>query len=377
MVIQYKCPACASDLAYDITTDKMKCPHCQTLIPLEQLPQVDVPEGELDDAAENAPMDAISVEDEADFSYRDDNTHEQQAYDDAAVEFFCQNCGAVIVSDENTAASWCHYCDSPVVLKERLSGQLAPTYVIPFRVTKEQAQQAFENWSKKGLFTPKRFRDAKKLKSVQGIYVPFWLYDVSTEGTAQAAATKVRTYTRGDYIYTETMHFNVFRKAKLNFLHVPADASKKMNDNTMNLLEPYDYRELQQFQMPFLSGFAADKYDYTAEQMYGRVQERVDRFVKDYIHQSVSGYTTVRYHNESVNCEQKHSDYTMLPVWIFSYDYNDSEHMFAMNGQTGKIVGTLPIDKKRVAGFWALFAGGGIVLSMLARLAIALATYFG
>lgn len=377
MVVQYKCPACASDLSYDIEQDGMACPHCKTVIPLALLPDVDVPEGETDDDMPDVPIDAADVPDETDYTYQDDNTHEQQTFGAEAVEFFCQNCGAVIVSDENTAASWCHYCDSPVVLQERLSGQLAPTYVIPFKVTKEQAQKAFEDWSRKGLFTPKEFRDAKKVKSVQGIYVPFWLYDVSSEGQAQARATKVRTYVRGDYIYTETRHFNIFRRAKLNYLHVPADASEKLNDNIMNLLEPYDYKELQKFRMPFLAGFSADKYSYTAEQMYDRVRERVDGFVKQYIRGTVSGYSTVTYQSEQVNCEMKHADYTMLPVWIFSYDYKDSEHMFAMNGQTGKIVGTLPVDKKRVFGFWSLFAGGGFTLLMLIQAVAALIEYFG
>ena len=377
MVVQYKCPSCASDLAYDIEKDAMACPHCQLVVPFDQLPKVDVPEGEADDDMPDTPIDAAEVPDEADYTYQDDNTHEQQTFGTEAVEFFCQNCGAVIVSDENTAAAWCHYCDSPVVLQDRLSGQLAPTYVIPFKVTKEQAQKAFEDWSRKGLFTPKSFRDAKKVKSVQGVYVPFWLYDVSSEGTAQAHATKVRTYVRGDYIYTETRHFNIFRRAKLNYLHVPADASEKMDDNIMNLLEPYDYKELQKFQMPFLAGFSADKYSYTADQMYDRVRARVDGFVRQYIRGTVSGYSTVNYQSELVNSEQKHADYTMLPVWIFSYDYKDSEHMFAMNGQTGKIVGKLPIDKKRVFGFWSLFAGCGFTLLMLIQALSAWAEYLG
>lgn len=377
MVIQYKCPSCASDLSYDIEKDAMTCPHCHAIIPLDQLPDVEVPDDDNDDNVADTPIDGALVPDEADYTYQDDDTHEQQTFGADAVEFFCQNCGAVIVSDENTAASWCHYCDSPVVLQERLSGQLAPTYVIPFQVTKEQAQKAFEDWSRKGLFTPKSFRDAKKVKSVQGIYIPFWLYDVSSEGTVQARATKVRTYVRGDYIYTETSHFNIFRRAKMNYIHVPADASEKMNDDIMNLLEPYDYSQLQKFQMPFLAGFSADKYSYTADQMYDRVRMRVDEFVKQYIRGTIGGYSTVTYQSEQINSEMKHADYTMLPVWIFSYDYKDSEHMFVMNGQTGKIVGTLPIDKKRLFGFWSLFAGGGFALCMIVKLIAALIEYFG
>ena len=355
MVVQYKCPTCASDLAYDIEKDAMACPHCQLVVPI----------------------DINTVPDEKEYTYQDDATHEKQEYGAEAVEFFCRNCGAVIVSDENTAATWCHYCDSPVVLQERLAGQLAPTYVIPFQVTKEQAQKAFEDWSKKGLFTPKSFREAKKVKSVQGIYVPFWLYDVSSEGSVQARATKVRTYVRGDYIYTETKHFSIFRRAKMNYIHVPADASEKMNDTIMNLLEPYDYRQLQRFQMPFLAGFSADKYSYTAEQMYGRVQARVEEFVKQYIRGTIGSYSTVNYQSEQINSEMKHADYTMLPVWVFSYDYKDAEHMFVMNGQTGKIVGTLPVDRKRLFGFWSLFTGGGFLLIMLIRLVSSLIEYFG
>ena len=61
--------------------------------------------------------------------------------------------------------------------------------------------------------------------------------------------------------------------------------------------------------------------------------------------------------------------YALLPVWVVNTVYQGKNYMFAMNGQTGKFVGELPVSKGR---YWAwagsLFAGIGLVLGLIATL---------
>lgn len=277
--------------------------------------------------------------------------------EDEVKEYHCDNCGAVLITEAETAATSCSFCGSAVVIAERLSGQLAPAQVIPFTISKEEAINAFKKWCRKGLLTPKGFMKADRIKSLTGMYVPFWLYDLNSKVQVNATGTKVRTYTRGDYIYTETKYYDAFRDINLDYLKIPVDASEKMDNVLMDKLEPFPYDQLKEFKMPYLAGFIAEKYNYTDEQLLPRAKEKVSGYIDSYIHSTLSGYSTISYKNKSINTKSLKNDYVLLPVWMISYDFGKKEHIFAMNGQTGKVVGKPPISKGKVALWFTGIAG--------------------
>jgi hypothetical protein len=244
------------------------------------------------------------------------------------------------------------------VLSDRLSGNLAPALVVPFSINKEQAQEAFKKWCRKGLLTPRDFMTADRIKNITGIYVPFWLYDMNGRGEAEATCTKVRTYEVGEWIYTETKYYHVYRKVDLNYSRIPCDASQKMEDGMMDKLEPYQYSNLKDFQMPYLAGYISEKYDFDDEQMLPRIKQRVSSYVENFIRSTISGYTTVNFHRMDMNIRKKKADYTLMPVWMVCYDYKKAEHIFLMNGQTGKVVGRPPLSKARMAAWFMSISAG-------------------
>jgi DNA-directed RNA polymerase subunit RPC12/RpoP len=279
-----------------------------------------------------------------------------------AVEYHCKNCGAVILTDQDTTATTCSFCSAGVVLVDRLSGNMAPAKVIPFTISKEKAMKAFKTWCKNGLLTPKGFMTADRVKSITGIYVPFWLYDLNSKGHVDAICTNVRSYDRGEYNYTETSYYDVHRSVDLSYVKVPVDASEKMNDKLMDKLEPYDYSHLKDFNTPYLAGYIAEKYNYDDKQLFSRVKARIDQYVESYINSTISGYSTTAFKRKQIDTQQEKAYYTLFPVWMVCYDYNKSEHIFAMNGQTGKIVGKPPISYGKVAAWFAAIASGTFVL---------------
>src|SRR5690606_25329176 len=131
-------------------------------------------------------------------------------------------------------ATHCSFCGSSVVLGDRLTGKLAPAKVIPFAISKEEAQRAFRKWCRNGRLTPSGFMTGDRIKSITGIYVPFWLYDLDNHIEVHATGTKVRTYMRGEYQYTETQYYDIYRKIRLHYVDVPVDAAEKMNDELMD-----------------------------------------------------------------------------------------------------------------------------------------------
>lgn len=316
MIIHYKCPNCGADMAFDSESGKLSCHSCGRK-----------------DNIENFSDEFITTT----FS------------EDEAKEYHCKNCGATIITEAETTATTCSFCGAGVVLADRLSGTMAPAKVIPFTISKEEAMKAFRKWCKNGRLTPKGFMTADRIKNITGIYVPFWLYNLNSKVQVEAFCTKVRTYTRGEYIYTETKYYNVYRDINLDYVKVPIDASEKMDDELMDKLEPYDYGKLKDFKTPYLAGYIAEKYDYDEKELLPRAKSKIKSYIDSYISSTISGYSSVKYIRKEINTKKKHAYYTLLPVWMVYYDFDKSEHTFAMNGQTGKVVGKPPISYIQVA----------------------------
>ncbi|MFA9466526.1 MAG: hypothetical protein ACERKN_19865 [Velocimicrobium sp.] len=329
-------------MSYNTKVGTLSCESCGKTIPI-----IDYKE----------PLDETIEE----FEEFESKTLHQTFGSEEATQYQCNNCGAILITDNDTTATTCSFCGAPMILGDRLSGQMAPATIIPFSINKEDAISAFRKWCKNGLLTPKGFATADRIKNITGIYVPFWLYDLNGRGEAHADCTQVRTYESGDYIYTETRHYDVYRKVDLNYNKVPVDASEKMNDTLMDKLEPFHYDDLADFKTPYLAGYLAEKYNYTDKELFPRVKDRINGYVEDYIRSTIHGYSSTIIRQEWADVKQRNASYALFPIWMICYDYKDSEHIFAMNGQTGKIVGNPPLSIGKIAA-WFFGISGGIFL---------------
>ena len=346
MAETYKCPGCGAPITFDGAAGMMVCEYCETQIDVSAMDRIN------DMYSENV-VDETPVE------------KEYCSFDG----YKCESCGAEIVTDETTSATFCSFCGSPAMIKGRLSGALKPQKVIPFKIQKDAAVAAYKKWAGKGLVTPSGFRKQSTIEKITGIYVPFWLYDYGADAHVNAKATKRRRDRRGDTIYEHTDHFNVGRHVQAEFDRIPADASEKMDDKTMDLLEPYNYSELTDFQMPYLSGFQSEKFTYDANQLASRAESRVRQYIVDEARGTMTGYSSVNIIMANVKLNRHNAAYTLMPVWILNYKYKGKMHTFAMNGQTGKVVGKLPKSFAKIAAwFGGIFAGVSGILMLLGGL---------
>lgn len=347
MVIQYKCPDCGADMAFDSKSGMLHCSSCGHEESIEQHNQ------------HNENNKEEPIHDENAFS---EETKYATFGEEEAKQYQCNNCGAVLITGADTSATTCSFCGAPMILGDRLSGELAPAKVIPFKINKEEAQAAFKKWCHNGLLTPRGFMTADRIKSITGIYVPFWVYDINAQGEASANCTKVHSYVQGDYNVTETRHYHVYRKVDVNYDKIPCDASEKMDDTLMDKLEPYHYDDLKTFKAPYLAGYIAEKYNYTDKELFSRIKQRSTDYVHDYVRDTIHGYSSVQIQNEQYHIRQRNADYTLLPVWMICYDYQKAEHTFAMNGQTGKVVGKPPLSVGKIAAWFGGITGSVFLL---------------
>lgn len=343
--VQIKCPNCGGSVAFDPKTQKHVCEYCMSDFTEEEIAQIQQEE----------PQD----------NYAFPDREQQEEFNNSTNLYICDNCGAEIIADENTAATFCFYCHSPVALKGRLTGSCRPELVIPFSYTREQTLQIYKDWCRKKWFLPNDFTSAQQLEKITGLYVPYWLADCTVNAQMDGEAQIVTSHVRGDYRITHTKIFSVQRGATLEYRGVPADAAKKLEDPLMDSLEPFDYREFKPFSMSYLSGFYADKYDVDKAEVLPRIRTRLEGGAQSVLLQDVKGYTSVTPRNKRTQIIRTTWHYTMLPVWFMTYKYRGKNYFFAMNGQTGKVQGILPVS---VAKLTALAVGLLVVLGGIAGL---------
>lgn len=343
---EYKCPCCGGAIAFDSKLQKMKCPYCETEYDMETLAGYDAD-------LQGDKGDEMAWETTAGNEWQDGDT-------DGLRSYVCKSCGGEIVGDETTAATSCPFCGNPVVMMGQFSGSLRPDYVIPFKIDKNTAKAALqEHYCKKRLL-PKVFKDQNHIDEIKGVYVPFWLFDTDVDARVRYRATKVRVWSDSNYNYTETQHFSVHRGGSIGFEGVPVDGSSKMDDTLMESIEPFDQRDAVDFQTAYLAGYLADKYDVDAEQSIERANARVKSSTESAFASTLKGYTSVKPESSSINLHGGKASYALYPVWLLTTTWNKNKYIFAMNGQTGKFVGDLPLDKgaatKWTLGLTALFS---------------------
>ena len=280
--------------------------------------------------------------------------------------FACSSCGASLTCDATTAVSACPYCGNTAVVPGTFVETARPDLVVPFKVDKAAATAALTAHYKGKRFLPKDFADANRIEHIQGVYVPFWLYDGTAEGSEAFEARNVRTHRSGDEEITETDIYSVYRAGEVGFTRVPADASAKMPNGHMDAIEPFDYRSLVPFSLAYMPGYLAERFDEDAEACASRVHGRMRQSREDELRASVRGYDEVRSGFLDAQVRVESVSQALFPVWMLHTRWQDGDYLFAMDGQTGRLVGDLPVSwGKVVLWFFGLFAVLCMVLSGL------------
>ena len=347
----YNCPCCGAPLAYGGASGKLECASCgnsyepdaiQTMSAGESIDKLEFERcAETFDASEAAQM---------------------QAY-------VCKSCGAELMTEDTTTATECPYCGSPTILPERIEGGVKPEKVIPFTVTKEQAQGQFEAYFKGKRLLPNVFLTSRnRIAEMRKLYVPYWLFDCDAQADIVYDAEKRSTERRGEWEITRTKYYLVRRSGRMGFDSIPVDGSEKLDDKITESLEPYDLSAAVPFQPAVLAGALADQADVDADVCEKRAVERVESSVSQAMRDTVSGYSSVTERSRSIQSENGTATPVLMPVWLITTQKEGKTYTFAINGQSGKLTCDVPADTKK-----SLLWGGGVFVGVLAIIALILA----
>lgn len=365
MSVSYKCPQCAANLIFDADQQMMTCEYCgakispddiagsEAIVSAEAMeaeakederirregePAVAVPAdgepGATEPLESAGPVGAEAPADEALEQFSEEDT----------LQYVCNSCGAAVITDKNTAATFCAFCGSPTIIAERLIDARKPKYVIPFKYGRGKAVEAFFKWCKAGRFTPIEFVKDSNVEKLTGLYVPFWLFDCDSDMDITADARTVSSSTSGSKTTTTTSYYQLIRKRKLHWEDIPLDGATRIDDKLMEVVEPYDYKAMVGFDMKYLAGFFADKYDQSPEALEGKLEARRKKYFDAMYKSSVKHFSSVSNVVDKSIHHKPETQYALLPVWMLNYKYLGKTYTFAMNGQTGKIAGEMPIS---------------------------------
>ncbi len=332
-LVTHKCPSCAGQLKYDIESGKFLCSHCGN-----------------------------SYDDEEIRGSAANSDRQDDEFLERARMFMCPSCSALIMADSKySATARCHYCDTDIVIGMRVDNDCKPDYVIPFKLTREQAKEKMVEFLQSKKYMPIELQNEEALTNFYGIYIPTWLGE--SEVTAEYDVQCVEgTFSYDDDkdaygVSMDAKYYHIKRKATFNFRGIPVDAVKKLNDDFMESIEPYDYSELKEFDMMYLSGYAAERYSVPFKDVSDYLELRARREARDRIISPNRHLITKVFCQES-EVDSMSAKYAMLPLYMCNIEHKGEKHTIIVNGQTGKTNGTVPVDERKVTVRNLLVAGG-------------------
>lgn len=315
-----KCPNCSGALKFNPAYDKMACPYCGDVFQVQEV--------------SNEKVMSCNV-------------------------YTCTSCGGELAVNGVETSTFCAYCGQPTIVFSRVSQELEPDSIIPFKITKEQAVQSIRERFAKSIFVIDEVKNFE-VEKIRGIYIPYWVYDIYYYDSL--------TYAGRKSINGNEKYVSFVREAECDFIGITLDASSVLGGESVQCLEPYDLKELRPFQAEYLSGFYTDMYDVKEEALTDvalkKVQEMFDSRVKSTI--EAEGVILTKEGPGSPKSEIKKVEYALLPVWFLTFRYQNEPYTILVNGQTGKIVGSVPFNKKK---FWTVYAaltlGLGLIMAIL------------
>ena len=346
--ISYKCPNCGGGLQFNPELQKSKCEYCLSEFSNSELEGIN-----------------RSIEEKASRSSNMEESGHQQLKG-----YVCNSCGAEVVTEETTSATFCYYCHNPVLLTDRLTGDFKPTKIIPFTYDRDKAVDSLLTWAKSKSFVPKEFYSTSQLEKVTGIYIPYWMADVKADIDVLGVGTNIRVWRTGDTEYTEYREYRIQRQGVIDVDNIYEVAMGKINRGLLDSISPYDESKAVDFSMSYLSGFFAEKYNIYKEEVQPTIEDRALEYASILVNETIGSYSRRSIDKNNVSISIKDWNYTLLPVWILTYVYSGKTYIYAVNGQTGKSYGELPVDKKKLGRTSGIIAAAMFALAIIGGLLI-------
>ncbi len=333
-----KCPNCSGELSFDINAQAVQCPYCGSVFNPATM-EVNVKYAGESKEPVTVPQQVVE---QNNIVSKEENVDINNSYEGKS--YTCSQCGATLLTFDETAITFCSYCGSQAILESKMVRVNNPDYVIPFLKTKDECIANYKKKIRKSLFAPSYMKSNITIQKFRGIFMPYVVYHLDYHGDYTAKGTK-RKYRRGDYVYYDD--YDIVTKIDTDYQGISYDLISKYYDKYSEII-PFDFNDVKDFNISYLSGFYADSKDVEST--------TYDQIVKNIIKNECAPklFKLKEYKKYSVEKAEtplivKERKIGIFPVYFLSVRDKKNEHISyaVVNGQTGKVATDVPVDFKK------------------------------
>ncbi len=346
---QFPCKNCGAALEFAPGAMALTCPYCGTVNSIAtKAESID----ELDFLSHLAMLDSESAATEV-------------------MLVHCNACGADTTLGANVTANRCPFCASPIVATAAKSKRLIkPQSLLPFRITRKQAVEAFGRWINSLWFAPSALKSNYQNAAINGVYLPAWTYDSDTEtdytGLRGEDYWDTETYTvmvngrseRRTRQVLKTRWYPARGRVWVKFDDLLVVASESLPRQYTDALEPWDLPSLVPYQEEFLAGFVTESYRVDLQSGFALAQEQMKGPIRSAIARDIGG-DRQQIHSTDTRYDKITFKHLLLPVWISAYHFQHQVFRFLVNARTGEVQGERPYSWIKIALFvlmWLVIA---------------------
>ena len=317
----YKCPSCGANLKYDAANNGLKCEYCDF---------------ELNMSGEKSSVenDFLSIE-----------NHEK--WGNVIQTATCKNCGAKNVIEKSTLSLNCPFCNSPMLISCDEFEGLKPDRVIPFKIDMENANNNYQLWLKKKLYAPTKLKKEIPYPINSSLYIPTWTFDSDSFSSYKGRLGKHYTTTVGSgknrRTVTKTRWYRISGVHRKTIDDILICAGKKIKQNELDKLAPFDTNNSYVFDNRYLAGHSAEHYEVSVKDGWKEAQNILKNQIKNEILRKYN-YDVVDYLDFVPVYTNIKYKYVILPIWVSNFNYKNKKYYYLVNGETGKISGNYPLS---------------------------------
>ncbi len=348
----FPCKSCGAKLSFAPGTTSLKCDFCGAVNEFDEATTI----------VEELDLDAWLTKLEA-----EQETHDQE-------HLKCKNCGGEQTLPANLYASACIFCGTPITSQSYAQRQIKPKSLVPFKITKLQAQDKWRAWLRGLWMAPNALKKyAQSDGGIKGLYVPFWTFDANTatQYAGQRGDDRTESYTTtnssGERVtQTRTITDWTSVSGSVSFFHNDvlvtgsrtAFGSNDQGSGNFGIssggaigsaimsafsskLRTWNTGELVPYQEEYITGFQAEAYSVDLKSAFVQGKQQIDATVQSLIRQDIGGD---HQRISSFNTRYSHLTFKhiLLPMWVSAYLFSGKTYRFVVNGQTGEVEGESP-----------------------------------
>lgn len=271
--------------------------------------------------------------------------------------FDCKSCGASMSYDASAQALRCPFCGSTRMEKRPAARSVKPQSVVPFSVTREQAEGTLRQWLGNGFWRPADAARASTIGEMAAVYVPYWVFEATTDTMWTADSSPAPPGSRGDWYPVSGSHSS-------NYPGILIGGSSILTPQETESIAPFRIEGASRPEEVDLENVIVEDFRVPRKLARPLARGAIEQFER----KACSLRVPNRSRNLKVNVRvASMRGYPMLlPVWILAYQYKKNVHRVLINGQLGKIAGSAPFSYGKLTVVLLIVVG---ILALIALLA--------